>query len=376
MLISAFARRGGQNLGILALCLSAVVGGWAQDAPTPPTLPPPTPVYPAPAPVAAPDSAAALKRVGRDKEFANPSVIGQGPSKGLIFHYERTSAFKITSDSRTENVADQKGRVSDNDRFTVKGYIPVWNRPHLKMVIGVNYEREEFEFKDVPTGYQLYDELEERGLKTLGTQLVVLRPINERNFVLGRVKGELNGDYTSSELQLKDYLRMSYEVVYGWKKSPAFSWGIGVQLGYTFGRRSIYPAILYNRTWNDDWGIEALFPARVLIRHNASAKSLLFAGYDINGLSYIIKFREPSVTDPTLRTVELRETEIKLRGRWEREIYDFLWFGAEGGYRYNNAFDVFDRRNGRTRIIDNKLAGAPYFSIELFLVPPRRFLKQ
>ena len=81
-------------------------------------------------------------------------------------------------------------------------------------------------------------------------------------------------------------------------------------------------------------------------------------------------------TDPTLTTVELRETEVRLRGRWEREIYDFLWFGAEGGYRYNNAFDVFDRRNGRNKIIDNKLAGAPYFSVELFLVPPRRFLKQ
>jgi hypothetical protein len=240
----------------------------------------------------------------------------------------------------------------------------------------VNYEREKFVFEDESTNYQLYEELRNKGLKTLGTQLVVLRPINERNFVLGRVKGELNGDYTSSELQLNDYLRMSYELVYGWKKSPTFSWGIGAQLGYTFGRRSIWPAIMYNRTWSDHWGVEALFPARVLIRHNASAKSLLFAGYDVNGQNYILKFRQPSPTDPTLRTVELRETELKVRGRWEREIYDFLWFGAEGGYRYNHAFDVFDRRDGRTKIIDNKLAGAPYFSMELFLVPPRRFLKK
>jgi hypothetical protein len=218
--------------------------------------------------------------------------------------------------------------------------------------------------------------LDEKGLKTLGTQLVVLRPIDENNFILGRVKGELNGDYTSSELKLKDYLRMSYELVYGWKKSPTFAWGIGAQLGYTFGRRSIWPAIMYNRTWSDHWGVEALFPARVLIRHNASAKSLLFAGYDVNGLSYILKFREPSPIDPALRTVELRETELKFRGRWEREIYDFLWFGAEGGYRYNNSFNVFDRRNGRTKVLDNKLAGAPYFSFEIFLVPPRKFTKQ
>ncbi|SMB95248.1 hypothetical protein SAMN00120144_1898 [Hymenobacter roseosalivarius DSM 11622] len=365
--ISAFLRRGGQILGVAAF-LSSAIGAQAQ------ITPPRTPVYPR----AAPPLTDSLQQnqVGEAKEFANPSVLGQGPSKGLIFHYERTTGFGITSDSKSDDFTDQKGTVSNNDRFVVKGYIPVWNRPHLKMVVGVNYEREEFEFKNRPTGYSLYDELEEKGLKTLGTQLVVLRPINERNFVLGRVKGELNGDYTSSELQLKDYLRMSYELVYGWKKSPTFAWGIGAQLGYTFGRRSIYPAIMYNRTWSDHWGVEALFPARVLVRHNASAKSLLFAGYDVNGLSYILKLREPLPNDPTLRTVELRETELKLRGRWEREIYDFLWFGAEGGYRYNNSFDVFDRRNGRTKVIDNKLAGTPYFSVELFVVPPRRFLKK
>lgn len=372
-MISAFSRRGGQILTV-ALMLLAASGVQAQDVP-PPSGPPRTPVYPAPAPQRT--DSLTLKEATQEKEFANPSVLGQGPSKGLIFHYERTTRFGITSEARdNSSFSNRTGKVSDNDRFTVKGYIPIWNRPHLKMVIGVNYEREEFEFTEKPTGYQLYDELDEKGLKTLGTQLVVLRPINEDNFVLGRVKGELNGDYTSSELRLKDYLRMSYEMVYGWKKSPTFAWGIGAQLGYTFGRRSIWPAVMYNRTWSDHWGVEALFPARVLIRHNASAKSLLFAGYDVNGLSYILKFREPSLMDPTLRTVELRETEFKLRGRWEREIYDFLWFGAEGGYRYNNSFNVFDRRNGRTKILDNKLAGAPYFSFEIFLVPPRRLLKR
>jgi hypothetical protein len=368
-LISAFSHRGGQILTLFVL-LSTGIGAQAQDVPVPPRRP----VYPTPAPLST--DSAELARVGQEKQFANPSVIGQGPSKGLIFHYERTTSFGITSNSKSDDFTDQEGKVSNNDRFVVKGYVPVWNRPHLKMVVGVNYEREEFEFKDRPTGYQLYDELEEKGLKTLGTQLVVLRPIDERNFVLGRVKAELNGDYTSSELQRKDYLRMSYELVYGWKKSPMFAWGIGAQLGYTFGRRSIYPAILYNRTWNERWGVEALFPARVLVRRNMSAKSLLFAGYDVNGLSYILKLREQLPIDPTLKTVELRETELKMRGRWEREIYDFLWFGAEGGYRYNNSFDVFDRRNGRTKVIDNKLAGTPYFSFELFIVPPRRFLKQ
>ncbi|GGG27681.1 hypothetical protein GCM10011378_00650 [Hymenobacter glacieicola] len=302
-----------------------------------------------------------------------------GPSKGLVFHYERVPRFNVMSDGKVVGLQDYSSEATKNARLVIKGYIPMLNRPHLKLILGVNYEREEFKFRQKPTGYELYDNIENKGLKTLGTQLAVIRPVNEVNWYIFRVKGELSGDYTSSALSVRDYLRVSSEFLYGWKRSPMFSWGVGLQLGYTFGRQSIYPAVLYNRTFNNHWGVEALFPARVTARYNASPRSLFFAGYSVDGLNYIVKLREPLRREGSidLRTLELRETEVKFRGRWEREIYDFLWFGLEGGYRYNYAFDAFDRTNdNRVKIIDSKLAGAPYASVELFIVPPRKFLKK
>ncbi|UYZ62679.1 DUF6268 family outer membrane beta-barrel protein [Hymenobacter weizhouensis] len=367
------SRRRGTMAASVALLTTVAAHG--QD------LPARTPVYPPAAPLPS-DTTATGQLASATKEFANPSVVGMGPSKGLIFHYERTGPFRVKSATQGDRPVfpsdsrNYQGRVSDNDRWVIKAYAPLWNRPHLKMVLGINYEREEFEFQNPPTNYSLYNELENRGLKTLGSQLVVLRPIDETRWILGRVKGELNGDYSSNELDLNDYLRMSYEFIYGWKRSPMFSWGVGVQIGYTFGRRSIYPAIVYNRTFDNRWGVESIFPARVTVRYNASPRSLLFAGYQVDGLSYQIRLRQSLAGSPDLRSVELRETEVKFRGRWEREIYDFLWFGLEGGYRYNHAFDAFDRRNGRSKVVDSKLAGAPYASLELFLVPPRRFLKK
>ncbi|GAB3232663.1 hypothetical protein GCM10027346_20070 [Hymenobacter seoulensis] len=331
-------------------------------------------VYPPPAPLPG-DTIQA----GNGQEFAVPSVVGMGPSKGLIFHYERMPRFNVDSDGKVVGLQDFSSEATKNARLVIKGYIPMLNHPHLKLVMGVNYEREEFKFRQRPTGYELYDNIEDKGLKTLGAQLAVIRPVNTVNWYIFRVKGELSGDYTSSELSVRDYLRVSSEFLYGWKRSPTFSWGVGLQLGYTFGRQSIYPALLYNRTFNNRWGVEALFPARVTMRYNVSPKSLLFAGYSVDGLNYIIKLREPLRREGAidLRTLELRETEVKFRGRWEREIYDFLWFGLEGGYRYNYAFDAFDRTNdNRVKIIDSKLAGAPYASFELFIVPPRKFLKK
>ena len=367
---------------------AAVVGlGWLLAAGlavaqvTPPAST--TPVFPAPAPPST-DTLSA-DQVGRDQEFATPSVINQGPSKGLIFHYERMPRFGVRSTAKVENLPNYSADASKNARLVIKGYVPMLNHPHLKLILGINYEREEFKFRNAPTTYEFYDNIEDKALKTLGAQLAVIRPVNTVNWYIFRIKGELSGDYTSSELNVKDYLRVSSEFLYGWKRSPEFSWGVGVQLGYTFGRFSPYPAVLYNRTFNSRWGIEAIFPARVTARYNVSPRSILTAGYTVDGFNYIIKLNNPLVRrldngqpepgiDP-LRTLELRETEVKLRGRWERELYDFIWLGVEGGYRYNYAFDAFDRTNDdRQKIIDSQFDWAPYASLEIFIVPTKGLL--
>jgi hypothetical protein len=130
--------------------------------------------------------------------------------------------------------------------------------------------------------------------------------------------------------------------------------------------------------------VEALFPARVSFRYNASPSTLLFAGYTVDGYNYNLKLRQP--LDNKLETLILRQTELKPRVRVEREIYDFIWVGLEAGYRYNASFNALDenanqgwsllRKSPRPRVIDNTLSGAPYAAVEVFLVPPRKFLKK
>ncbi|OGX87232.1 hypothetical protein BEN48_11745 [Hymenobacter glacialis] len=323
------------------------------------------------------------------RAFANPSVLGMGPSKGLIVRYERMPRFGVQSNAQVVGISNYAGEVDKNARLSIKGYIPAWNRPHLKVVVGLAYEREEFQFNGpATTDYELYRNIENKGLKSIASQVVVLRPIDEVHWYLARVKGELSGDYnSSSDLSTSDYTRFSAEAVYGWKRNPNFSWGLGFQYGYTFGRLSLYPAVLYNRTFNNRWGVEALFPARVTARYNASESSIFYAGYTVDGYNYIVKLRNelarigpdgaPIADKKPLRTLELRETEVKFRLRWERELLSFLWMGAEAGYRYNYAFDAFDKTNDdREKIIDSKFNGTPYASLELFITPPRKLLEK
>jgi len=337
-------------------------------------------IFPAPAPTPL-DSAKSSLALADKQQFANPSVLGMGPSKGIIVHYERTTPFSVAAAGQVAGVSDYNTDAKRNGRLIIKGYIPAWNRPHLKVIVGLNYDREEFKFDTRPTNYSLFDNIENKGLKSTGVQLAIIRPVDAVHWYLARVKGELSGDYTSStDIGNTNYLRASAEAFYGWKRSPRFSWGVGFQYGYTFGRLSLYPAIIYNRTFSDHWGMEALFPARISARYNASERSLFYAGYSVDGSNYIVALRQELPLGPgkqPLRSLELRETEVKFRLRWERELLSFLWLGAEGGFRYNYAFDAFDWTNAnRERIIRTKLGGAPYVSSELFAVPPRKLLEK
>ncbi|GAA4033565.1 hypothetical protein GCM10022409_17320 [Hymenobacter glaciei] len=344
-------------------------------------------VYPAAAPTAR-DTATNGSNLSDKQQFANPSVLGMGPSKGLIVRYERMPKFGVSSTAQVQGLSDFNTDATKNARLSIKGYIPAWNHPHLKVIVGLSYEREEFQFAKLPTNYELFDNIENKGLKSTAAQIAIIRPVDAVHWYLARVKGELSGDYTSSQLTKSDYSRFSAEAIYGWKRSPNFSWGVGFQYGYTFGRLSIYPAVVYNRTFNARWGIEALAPARVTLRYNASQNSLFYAGYTVDGYNYIVNLSRapltrknadgsPDLSKATLSTLELRETEVKFRLRWERELLSFLWMGAEAGYRYNYAFDAFDRTNNdREKIIDSQFNGAPYASLELFITPPRKLLEK
>lgn len=311
------------------------------------------------------------------EEFASPGVRNMGKSRGIVLSYERLPQFDIESDSKDPRVESGSGRVRRNNKFEARVYAPLVNRPQTKVIFGIDYGMEEFNFENVsPASYPLYSYLEDKNLQSLGTQLAYLRSVDSRRFYLIRVKGEINGDWgkDNASHNLIDYLKSTFEAGYGWKKSPDYVIGVGFQVGYTFGRKSIYPAVIYNRTFNDTWGVEAIFPANTRVRYNVNEKTLLYTGYKIDGASYNLFVDEGPLSE--FKEIELRRTDFKGFLRLEREIYDFLWFSLEGGFRQYYRNRVFDEIGSQDEILKNDLAGAGYVRVELYAVPPRRFMEK
>ncbi|MBU6119412.1 hypothetical protein [Hymenobacter siberiensis] len=99
------------------------------------------PVYPPPAPL---DTMGLGRTDGQT--FANSQVVGMGPSKGLIIKHERIPGNFTLRSSAVGGVGDYRTEVSKNANLVIKAYAPLLNHPHLKLILGLNYDRQEFQF--------------------------------------------------------------------------------------------------------------------------------------------------------------------------------------------------------------------------------------
>ncbi|MBX9853261.1 MAG: hypothetical protein K2X86_16070 [Cytophagaceae bacterium] len=306
-----------------------------------------------------------------EKKFCDPKLVGMSRSKGLVFAYERTLNSKISSTSSDTAIGNGSATVRGNNKLDFKLRIPVFNKPYLKIIVGFKYFFEEFKF-DAPEGlnYYLYQNLEDKNLKTIGGNINILKPVNETTYLGIRFSSDLNGDYSADEFPKASFLKWSISGIFGWKKCETRTMGVGIHYSYTFGRRSIYPAFIFNNTFNRHWGIEALLPANLKIRHNFSEKTLLYAGYEIDGAAYHIKINNPPFANyPSL---EFRRSSIKYSIDFEREIHDWLWLGVSAGIRQPLSLKLAKNASARKDVlINNKLSIAPYFNLSIFIVPPR-----
>jgi hypothetical protein len=132
-----------------------------------------TPVYPSPAPY----DTTGLGRTDA-QTFANSQVVGMGPSKGLIVKYERIPGNFSSSSTGVGGVPDYRTSVTKNANLVVKAYAPLLNHPHLKLILGLNYDRQEYQFSEAAANdqYGLYNNIQDKGLTIIGTQLAVIRP--------------------------------------------------------------------------------------------------------------------------------------------------------------------------------------------------------
>ncbi|RMG20187.1 MAG: hypothetical protein D6730_20355 [Bacteroidetes bacterium] len=306
----------------------------------------------------------------RDHGYVNPKVLGMGQTKGIQLRYEKLLPANI---STVGDLAKTSSDLFDNRRLMLKLKAPLLLRPGLKVALGFDYRNEEFEFESLNEPvFELHQELNEKSLKSLEVNVSVVKLTKGNQFFLFRASSKLSGDFGNRQASLDRYMRISVAGLIGWKPNDYTAWGVGFQYNYRPGSHLVIPGIMFNKTFNRKWGVEALLPVQAHLRHNLSEKALVYTGFELKRARYFIFM--PSISDELL---ELSWNEIRLGCRLEHELHDWLWLEAGAGVRASLGLDLVTAPNPAPsrNVLQSKPGLTPYLQAGVFLVPPRKWRK-
>ncbi len=294
------------------------------------------------------------------KRYCTQKVLNQSANRFISIGYEYQGAhdFKASPSPRDETQRYDNARGLRLGLFT-----PIVSKNSLIINLAANYWRTNYDGPNYLFPYPLYQSLNNNGLHSAGLSATVFKPLNEKKFLLFQVIADANWQSRSGSSIPKNAMTYSASAIYGFKPTENLMWGLGVSRTYRLGRPIIIPVLLYNQTFNDQWGIESVFPAKVAVRRNINKKSMLFAGYELEGNQYALNYESMA---PTF----LQRGEIKTKLTYERSLFGFWWLSIQTGLRVNGRFNVVDRYNGAksNEIVTTTLGNTFFFNVSLNLV--------
>jgi len=296
--------------------------------------------------------------------ICSPGVINKSPGKGLLIEYKLTSGGSFTPDEVANGISSSN--VNNLGRLRLRLKIPVIIKPKVKFLIGLDHFREQYTFNFIqPAFAEQLDLLANRTLKTSRVTGYFLQSIGETNYLGLQVRGAYSGNYDGI-IDTDAYFRqIRVSAIWGVKKREDLEWGIGMIYSDNFARKRVLPFFLYNRTYNERWGLESAFPVSVLMRYNFTPTSLLLFGPEFTSAAYALRGEQQTPSDDYY----FRHTELQFGAKYERQISPWIWTSIHGGLQIN--FDSrFEKVLNLDDLFEPDLITGAFLKIGLFLSPP------
>lgn len=327
-----------------------------------------------------------------EKRFCGPKVSGLSPAKLVSIGYDLAGPHDISAGSVGDVYESADERATLYHGLRLNANLPIISRNNILINVGANYGEARYIFDSDELENPFHNALNDN-IRTFGLNTTIFKPFNEKHFALGYYMAEYSGNYDFNNFQSLSFVKHTWLGVFGWKFNDYFQFGFGATQSYRAGEVNYFPIIMYNYTSREgNWGIEMLAPARAHFRYRFNSKSLLLAGFDLEGTSYHIANTDDQVYYPESGVslqdfegnprnynsdkIELRRSEIRLNAKYEKALTDFLWISAQVGYAINYRSDVdsgeFFRGFFRddTYVQQNSVGGVPYVQFSINLVSP------
>jgi hypothetical protein len=302
------------------------------------------------------------------KRYCNQKVINQSPQRIVSLGIERQGAFTMPDLPLSAMLpAMQSFSIEQMTALKAQVSIPVLSTNKVIWQLGASYWGSRFAFAD-PGNHQLAKPLATRTLMSTGINTTIFKPLNEKNFLIFQASTDINGIFQKIDDINSKALTVSATALYGWKISEKNMLGIGLARTYRAGQVIHLPVVLWNKTFNDKWGMELLLPARGHLRYNFSTASIVQLGFELEGNQFWMQ-----VPGSANGTIYLQRGELKPRVMWDKKLSGFLWFNVQAGLRYNWRSDGMDIYNGKAlnqRYFTSALGNPLYLGFSLHFVSP------
>jgi hypothetical protein len=302
------------------------------------------------------------------RRYATQKVINQSPTRIVSLGYEHHSGFsmpKVPQDVSGTPASDYT--VSRLSAIRAQVNLPVISNDKFIWQLGANYWGSYFMFKE-KTVSRFESALHNNGLHTMGLQTTFFKPLDEKHWLVIQATTDFNGSFRKFSDISSRSLTISATAIYGWKYSDRNMMGVGVARTYRAGSVLHVPVFLWNKTFNDRYGMELLLPARGYLRRNFSTTSMLQLGYELEGNQFYLPGAGVAGND-----LFLQRGELKPRLMWDKQIAGFIWLNVQAGMRMNWRFDAMtqaDSREEKDRFYQGKLTNPLFFSVGLNFVSP------
>ena len=331
------------------------------------------------------DSSANIQKI-----YCNPKIFDLSPNRFISLGYDFVSNYKLNSSNIGLYKDDDKPLNIEDIYFSTHGLrinanIPIISKTKLLWQLGggivkSNYVSHGYKSTVITDQSKLFKSLEKNGLMHTNLNTTIFKPLGEKTFMIVQGMGELNGNFgikNKNDTANFSNIRTSLSVLFGKRPHDRFQWAIGLSRTYRGGELNYIPVIMYNYTSvNRKWGTEILFPARAAYRRKFNSRSILLAGYELEGNSYKLYN-----TNLNSKNIELRRGELRLKLDYQRQLKGFVWIAIQGGVRHNISYnldtlgdsnkDFFRGFVGTQKyIMLNELGLAPYINVSLNLVSP------
>jgi hypothetical protein len=299
--------------------------------------------------------------------YCSPGVYNKSRSRGIELAYGWMNGG--TFNEQDFPFTSQLSKYDKLENLELKIKVPLVLKDNFKLLISYQHFSEFFSFQDLGADFNpVFRELNNKRLKSNSLSFIVSKPINETSYLAFRFKYTSSGDYNNLFSFKGKYAIYKFLGLYAFKPHKDLEWGIGLALSKSFRRNNILPFILFNKNFNQHWGIESVLPGMIFGRYNFNQQNIFLFGAEYNSESYRIDINEDS--NLALLDYAYNHSEVILSGNLEHRFTPWVWGSIKAGYQFNFSSE-FEAKNFSTDEFNTNPTGAPFFNISIFISPPK-----